>query len=182
MCWGYNGYGQLGNNSATQSNVPVAVLGLASGVLQVAAGERHTCALTSTGAVDCWGDDSDGQLGNGTIGGQVYVQAPVMGLNAGVTAIAAGSYHTCALTQSKKTLCWGYNATGQLGDGTTTTQPAPVAVTGLPPGGLPGIVALGAQSSFAMTSAGPLLAWGNNGNGQLGTGNTTNQPTPTPIQ
>jgi alpha-tubulin suppressor-like RCC1 family protein len=64
QCWGSNASGQLGNNSTTNSQLPVAVTGLSSDVTAIAAGQSHTCALMTSGAVQCWGDNEDGQLGN----------------------------------------------------------------------------------------------------------------------
>jgi alpha-tubulin suppressor-like RCC1 family protein len=68
-CWGYNFYGQLGNNSTTGSNVPVQVegvggSGLLSGIASISAGDDHTCALSATGRIDCWGFNGEGNLGN----------------------------------------------------------------------------------------------------------------------
>ena len=65
-CWGDNGHGQLGNGATTDSSVPVDVVGLAGGFSTVSAGDRHTCARTTEGAVKCWGWNAQGQLGNST--------------------------------------------------------------------------------------------------------------------
>ncbi|MHB8516178.1 MAG: RCC1 domain-containing protein, partial [Dehalococcoidia bacterium] len=87
----------------------------------VAVGGRHTCALNSSGAVRCWGANDNGQLGDGTT---ISHQRPalVAGLSSGVTAIAAGSAHTCALTTAGGVKCWGSNANGELGDFTQVNR------------------------------------------------------------
>jgi alpha-tubulin suppressor-like RCC1 family protein len=123
-CWGWNHYGQLGNNSTTDSPTPVAVSGLTNAVA-VSAGGSHTCALLGNGTARCWGWNGNGQLGNGTTGGYSTTPSTVSGLT-GAVAISAGSLHTCALLPDGTPGCWGYNTNGQLGDGSTTDSDTPV--------------------------------------------------------
>ena len=123
-CWGSNGWGQLGNNSAPGDHVPVDVVGLASGVVSVSAGELHTCVVMLSGAVKCWGYTASGQLGNGTPTSPWSSPVPVdvEGLSAGVVSVSAGFDHTCAITAAGAVKCWGSNDTGQFGDGSTTSN------------------------------------------------------------
>src|SRR5262249_43071343 len=129
-CWGANDSGQLGDNSTTQRPAPVDVSGLAGGVVALATGAAHSCALTVAGGVKCWGLNANGQGGDGTTT-QRLTPVDVSGLTSGVRAIAAGDNHTCALTNAGGVKCWGQNATGQLGDNSTTDRNAPVGVSGL---------------------------------------------------
>jgi alpha-tubulin suppressor-like RCC1 family protein len=173
-CWGDNTYGQLADGSTTPRAVPRTVGGLGTGVLAVASGHYHGCAITSGGTVRCWGDNDVGQLGDGTWDRRSTPVA-VSGLPANIVAVAAGSYHTCALTAGGAVWCWGYNGFGQLGNGTDTDTTAPVQVSGLATAvGL----SLGADHSCAVTQAGAVRCWGDNTYGQLGDGTTTFRTTP----
>jgi alpha-tubulin suppressor-like RCC1 family protein len=177
-CWGDNTYGQLGDGTTTRRSTPTLVSGLGSGVTAIAAGDSHTCALTVAGGVLCWGLNGDGQLGDGTTTNRL-VPAAVSGLASGVAALAAGGAHTCALTTSGGMVCWGSNASGQLGNGTTMSRSTPIAVTGLGTG-IAAITA-GYSHTCAMSTGGGMGCWGNNLNGQLGDGTTTQRLTPTAV-
>ena len=165
-CWGYNGSGQLGNGSTTQSVSPVPVSGLSTGVMAIANGDSHACALTSVGAVFCWGDNGTGQLGDGSTTDRL-VPVPVTGLSAGVIAITANGLHSCALTTMGEVQCWDDNYHGKLGDGSTIDRLTPVTVAGL--GGVSGLSA-GPNHTCAVISDGSLRCWGDNDYGQLGDG------------
>jgi alpha-tubulin suppressor-like RCC1 family protein len=143
-------------------NIPVSVIGLATGVRAIAVGGYHTCALTARGGVVCWGDNSQGQLGNRSEADKTAPMS-VLGLISGVQAISAGSgsvaesesfvsAHTCALTTAGGILCWGNNDDGELGAGNVVDQDTPVGVTGLASG--ISALAAGGNHTCAVTALG----------------------------
>src|SRR5205807_2708853 len=132
-CWGDNSDGELGDGSLTVSSTPVDVSGLTSGVAAIAAGYNHTCALTTSGGVKCWGYNGDGEVGDGTTTERL-TPVNVSGLASGVAAVSAGDSHTCAMTTTNALECWGQNGDGEVGDGTTTDSSSPVGVVGFSSG------------------------------------------------
>jgi len=174
QCWGRNSSGQLGNGTTTNSSTPVTVNSL-NNITALSAGYEHTCAvLQGTGEVNCWGDNSVGQLGNNSTNDS---SIPVVVSNlSNVAILAAGYNYTCAVLQgSGNVYCWGSNEVGQLGDGTTSDQLIPVAVSGLSD-----VAAITAGSSHVCTrlNSGEARCFGNNGLGQLGNGTIVNRSIP----
>jgi alpha-tubulin suppressor-like RCC1 family protein len=168
FCWGANPQNQLGDGTTVDKNTPVSVSGLPDGILAISAGGAHTCALTPGGGVKCWGDNSKGQLGDGTKLSRLSV-VDVTGLSSGVTAISAGSYHTCALTSSGGVKCWGQGLYGRLGDGKGKPwSTVPVDVVGLDHGVT--AISAGDEHSCALLAGGSVQCWGKNSLGELGIG------------
>jgi len=153
-CWGDSA---LGNGTDSHSSVPVGVAGLGSGVTRIAAGSAHTCALMADGRVKCWGGDGSGQLGTGTRDKFASSTVPVEVMDlSGVTSIAAGSLHTCALRSDGTVRCWGNNEFGQLGSGPETGSPSPIDA------GVVGAVDLQTtdNATCVIDASGGLKCWG----------------------
>ncbi len=168
VCWGANDFGQLGDGSTNQSDVPVAVLGLSSGVMSLGLAWGRTCALTTLGRVYCWG-------GGYSSGGTSSVPVEFIGLGNQVVQLAVGESHACALTSSGKVLCWGFNSEGQLGNGTFDNSPTPVVTIAANAAQ----IAVSYYGSCAVMKNGEVLCWGDGGAGQLGdgvTGHKSNVP------
>ena len=176
-CWAYNWFGQVGDGTDTDRDLPTPVLGLGSGVQAIVTGMIHSCALVG-GGVKCWGANGFGQLGDGS-DTQRLAPVQVSGLASGVQAIAAGGEHTCALTTGGGVKCWGANDYGQLGNNSTNTQHAPVNVSGL----ASGVVAISAGRfhTCAVTSGGGAKCWGANENGELGDGTQSERHVPVDV-
>jgi alpha-tubulin suppressor-like RCC1 family protein len=188
-CWGSDSTGQLGDLRQINSTTPIPVVlnGGPATFAGISAGYRHSCGVGADGAGWCWGDNSFGQLGDGT---QSSSQAPVQvagGLS--FKAISAGGDHSCGITTSGAAFCWGSNAAGQLGTGSVGDISAtPVAVSGgltfsrisastgtvttTPPDSL-GVshrYKQGSGHTCALTTAGAIYCWGDDGDLQLGRG------------
>jgi alpha-tubulin suppressor-like RCC1 family protein len=181
-CWGANHNGQLGNGATGMSGEPVDVSGLTSGVKSISAGYAHACALTLSGGVKCWGLNDRGQLGIGDAD-ESHAPVDVLGLSVGVTAVAAGNNHTCAILSGGTVRCWGENDCGALGDGTKTASNVPVNALQAPAGVVE--IALGGDQggtpnlgyTCALTASGKIWCWGCGSVGQLGSGTTANSLT-----
>lgn len=171
-CWGLGTSGQLGNQSAAQQNSPIAVKGLSGSVLKAVGGGLDGCALLTGGAINCWGDNTYGQLGNDTSTPTLSVVS-VYNL-AGATDLSVGTSSACALVGST-VKCWGYNAVGQLGNATTTSSGFPVAVSNI---STANGVGSGAYHNCASLTTGAVECWGYNNNGQLGNGTITSSSVP----
>ncbi len=175
-CWGYNVEGRLGDGTTTNATTPVQVDGGHTDWTAIEAGSAHSCGLRSDGTAWCWGDNSSGQLGNGTTNDS-SVPVLVSG-NHSFTSITTGDAHSCAVRTDNAMFCWGSNNVGQLGDGTTNDTNTPVAPLG---GGAWKQVAAGGTFTCAIGSSNAVSCWGDNSSGQLGNGTTTNALTPTVI-
>ncbi|MCB0915658.1 MAG: hypothetical protein H6525_00940 [Actinobacteria bacterium] len=142
---------------------------------EIGAGEGHTCALVGGGAVECWGDNGAGQLGDQSNQRRTS-PVTVTGL-AGATALAVGGNHTCALVAGGEVRCWGNNGVGQLGDGSTLARNTPTPVPGIV-----GATAIAAgREHTCVAVAGGVQCWGANDWGQLGNGGSINSGVPVTV-
>src|SRR6266516_3496567 len=192
-CWGDNYRGDLGNGSTAGSAAatPVDASGVLAGktLTKITAGDSHTCALDSGGAAYCWGQNDNGQLGDGSTA--AFSSVPVAVDAGGVLAgkaltqlTAAGEFHTCALDRSGSAYCWGLNNAGQLGDGSANGSIVPVAVDrgGVLAGkALTQIAAGGGFHTCAVDASGAAYCWGFNDLGQLGSGSTADSSVPVAV-
>jgi serine/threonine protein kinase/alpha-tubulin suppressor-like RCC1 family protein len=172
-CWGANSHGQLGDSTSRDSSVPVPAGG-GRRYASLAVGWNFTCGLDSDGHAFCWGDDTAGQVGDGASATDRRIPTPVTGGLAFVS-IAAGNAHACAVTTQGDAYCWGRNANGQLGDGTTADISTPVRVRGSEHFAS---ITAGGVHTCAISVDGDAYCWGRNTYGQLGDGGTTDQATP----
>jgi YD repeat-containing protein len=176
--WGANEFGQLGDGSYMDRSTPVPVSSVLSNVVQVSAGWKHAVALRSDGTVWTWGDNTYGQIGNGSTSTQgISVPFQVAGLN-NARAVSGGDRFTAILNADGTVWTWGWNGFGQLGDGTNTDRSTPVQVVGLN-----NVIAIAARDyhALAIKSDGTVWAWGSGGNGELGNNDTKDRNTPVQV-
>jgi alpha-tubulin suppressor-like RCC1 family protein len=180
--WGFNGFGQLSTGNTMNHIAPVPSLNAQQMILgsfdALSVGSGHVLALQN-GTLFTWGLNSHGQLGNGSTTNLSYAtQASVPSAVQRWTAVAAGGQHSVGIKADGTLWAWGWNASGQLGDGTTTDRPAPVPI-GTDTHWV--AVAAGFAHTLAIKSDGSLWAWGLNNHGQLGDHTATNRLVPTKI-
>ncbi len=178
-CWGLNSSGELGDGTTVGGTTPVQVSGMADGVAGVSVGYGFACAVTTAGAVRCWGWNVHGQLGDGTTTDR-SVPTDVVGLGVRMVAVSAGRYHACALRDDGAVACWGEGPAGELGNGSRTAYTTvPVWVVGLP--GPVASLSAGDRHTCAVTRTGRALCWGANGLGELGNGTTEASAVPVDV-
>ncbi len=195
--WGYNDFGQLGNNSIVDSNIPIQVqeptdpTGFLTNVIQITENGDHAMALKSDGTVWAWGYNSDGELGIGNntdshVAVQVTDPSDGSGFLQNVNSISNGRFHSLAAKNDGTVWAWGLNTDGELGQGTTGgSSNVPIQVTDPSDGSgfLQNVyqVSGGRLQSYALTNSGTVKAWGYNNHKELGDGDTTLQNVPVDV-
>jgi alpha-tubulin suppressor-like RCC1 family protein len=178
-CWGDDSRGQLGAGSASDGGVfatPQPVTGVTDAV-RIASGKNHTCVVRSSGKVSCWGDNQDGQLGNGQTNARSTSPVDVSGIT-DASAISCGASFSCALRAGGGVVCWGNGLGGQLGNGQKQQRPTPVAVSNLTDAVA---ISAGESHACAVKRGGKVVCWGDGVNGQLGNGDQLERTTPTAV-
>lgn len=224
-CWGMNYYGTVGDGTKKDRFLPVGVVGMADSVIDVAGASSHTCALKNDHTVYCWGDNSAGELGDGTTDEHLTpVQVPnlngvekitvgdfrtcvvlntgnakcwgngplgdesgsgsttpvdVYGFTSGASNISAGAWDICLLTTGHGAMCWGLNLYGEVGDGSTSYSPTPQQVYGMESG--VNEIRMGGTHACAVLTGGALKCWGYNISGEVGNGDRTQQSYPVAV-
>lgn len=189
-CWGDNGSGELGNGYTTTvsgnvptnppSNTPTGVLmtGVLSGktIQSIASGTSHSCVIASDNKAYCWGLNTSGQLGNGSlINSNVPVAVSTSGVLSGkiIKSLSLGAYHSCAITNEDYVYCWGNNGSGQLGNLSTTNSSSPVALYSTFSTTAFSKISAGSSTTCGITTIGAVFCWGNTSDGQSGSGRST---------
>jgi uncharacterized repeat protein (TIGR02543 family) len=176
-CWGDNSVGELGDGGAeSSSDVPVSVSSITNAV-QVSAGAESACALLATGSIDCWGGNTDGDLGNG---GTTQSDSPgAVSSITNATSVSVGTDFACATLSTGAVDCWGNNSAGELGNAGTAQSDVPVTVSSIT-----GVTAVGSGSnnSCAVETNKTVWCWGSDGTDQLGYAPTSSNYSDVPIQ
>ena len=174
--WGYNGSGQVGNNSTTNQLTPVQII--ASGVSKVYATGYNVYVIKSDGSLWAWGSGTNGPVGNNSTTNQL---TPVQIIASGVSSVITTWFGAYAIKSDGSLWAWGYNGAGQVGNNSTTNRLTPVQVIA---SGVSQMIASASSpypARLVIKTDGSLWAWGSNTYGQVGNNSTTNQLTPVQI-
>lgn len=176
QCWGNGANSRLGKGSSGANMRAPRILPDLTNIVALETGENHSCALNSEGVLKCWGHNGVGQLGNGTTTLSASA-VTVLNMAPGIASFSVGASHNCAILTNGVTRCWGYNYSGEIGDGSKVNRltAVPIGISNLKE------LKLGHGSSCAITENNTVACWGLNNLGQLGTGGTTGYTTPTAI-
>ena len=183
-CWGRNEEGQLGiGRISTNEGAPQTVIGIDNNAIDIATGDRHSCALIQGGTMKCWGNNNLGQIGTGGSNTTGRTSAlDVIVLNEPVKFIAAGEEQTCAINISGTALCWGSNRYGKFGAGYSGgSSRTPFLIESVSDFRN---ISLAKQGDFAcgVTGSGHAYCWGNGSSGKLGNGSSSNSNIPVKIE
>jgi len=170
-CWGWNLWGQLGNDQTTSSVAPVKVAGL-TGARQISAGFARNCVVLADRGVACWGGTLNPDQSGNFIADTQPTRVP--GVSDVIQVSAGIGYHNCAVQTQGTIECWGMNYDGSLGNGSLAPSLTPVQVNGI---GAAVQVSAGYQHTCAVLSGGTIECWGKNTQGELGNGTTVTSPT-----
>lgn len=178
-CWGHASSGQLGMGQVGAAAIarpkPVVDFTALDVVSLSSGGGNHTCVATTTGKVLCWGQNNDGQLGDGTTADHPQ---PREGPAQASVSVGVGWNHSCAVESDGRVSCWGSNYAGQLGNGTMSDSLVPVHVSGIDNAIA---VAGGGSHTCALLATGKVRCWGSNYAGQLGDGSGAASTIPVPV-
>ncbi len=164
-CWGRNDRGQLGDETTMNRMVPTKVPAFRNEVLDITAGDSHTCALLVGGTIACWGSNLRGAIGPGQ---EMMVKAPVrLDQLPSMNTVSAGDSHTCGITSDRSVLCWGFNSVGQVGD---TSKPMVAEPTTVVEAADALSLDAGGNHTCAVLRDGHAQCWGSDASGQLGDG------------
>lgn len=174
-CWGDGAYRKLGTGNTANQSLPTNI-DIGTKYVEVNVGGSHACALTESHQIKCWGRNSHGQVGNGLQNGADVSTPELIDASTQYVTIGVGYVHTCGLTQNQQIKCWGLNNIGQMGNNAVPVNNyLPGLVSG---GGLYLKIAIASYSACALTTNNSLFCWGDNQNGQLGSGNKVDSPIP----
>ncbi|MAK77837.1 MAG: hypothetical protein CL992_00945, partial [Euryarchaeota archaeon] len=180
-CWGGNEKGQLGFNTSSFTSLPdTSVLPSGRNVTSISAGGSHTCVLLDNGSAACWGDNEQGQLGDGSRESTTEPTYVNISSSRNVTSISAGGDHTCALLDNGTLFCWGDGGDGRLGYGGDVEMMNPMLVN-FSIGRIADAVSSGHRHTCAVLDNGSMECWGYNNQGAIGDGTRTSRWTPTSV-
>ena len=178
QCWGYNGYGSIGDGTTTNRSSPVSIAGLLIDWIQVSAGSQHNLILGSNGTAWAWGGNTNGRLGDNTTTARSSPVSVVGGFTDWVQ-VSAGFAHSMGIRSNGTAWAWGLNTGGRIGDNSTISKISPVSVVG---GFTDWIqVSAGGQHSLGLRANGTAWGWGTNSSGQIGDGSATSRLSPVSV-